>query len=338
MKSVHLHVPDEQTWTAVESTFGPLDAANPTRALTGNGGADAGPRVCPQPDSEGRGPIGRLLATGSQGQAVTLEHVVVVAVDDIIKGSDDDFISQFWVVDPCFPKEGIWVDKWYGDLPEKYAPEKRDELTIQGIFRRINPIASDVNSSNSGRQAKTRNAYRPSLKSAFGLPNVSGNLVITKTGTVDVPADNTVPAGFGNADGGAVAANPEYGGSRVHIPGPVSITNANPVALKRRPEDPEHTVHLGFEVTGGVLVSNYKTFGETLDGGTPRCDWRNVVKLTRYQTRMEESPQIEAVLRSYFKDWWPAMTIYVVNGLSSPQARLEIDMWVVPDGTRGVAG
>src|SRR5687768_6822395 len=58
--------------------------------------------------------------------------------------------------------------------------------------------------------------------------------------------------------------------------------------------------------------------------------WRNVVKLTRYQTRMEESPQIEAVLRSYFKDWWPAMTIYEVNGLSSPQARLEIDMWVAP--------
>jgi enamine deaminase RidA (YjgF/YER057c/UK114 family) len=66
--------------------------------------------------------------------------------------------------------------------------------------------------------------------------------------------------------------------------------------------------------------------------------WRNVVKLTRYQTRMEESPQIEAVLRSYFKDWWPAMTIYEVNGLSSPQARLEIDMWVAPTGTRVVVG
>ena len=66
--------------------------------------------------------------------------------------------------------------------------------------------------------------------------------------------------------------------------------------------------------------------------------WRNVVKLTRYQTRMEESPQIEAVLRSYFKDWRPATTIYEVNGLSSPQARLEIDMWVAPAGTRVVVG
>jgi enamine deaminase RidA (YjgF/YER057c/UK114 family) len=66
--------------------------------------------------------------------------------------------------------------------------------------------------------------------------------------------------------------------------------------------------------------------------------WRNVVKLTRYQTRMDESPQIEAVLRSYFKEWWPAMTIYEVNGLSSPQARLEIDMWVAPAATRVVVG
>lgn len=66
--------------------------------------------------------------------------------------------------------------------------------------------------------------------------------------------------------------------------------------------------------------------------------WRNVAKLTRYQTRMDESPQIEAVLRSYFRDWWPAMTIYEVNGLSSPQARLEIDMWVAPAATRVVVG
>lgn len=66
--------------------------------------------------------------------------------------------------------------------------------------------------------------------------------------------------------------------------------------------------------------------------------WRNVVKLTRYQTRMDETPQIDAVLRSYFKDWWPAMTIYEVNGLSSPQARLEIDMWVAPAATRVTVG
>jgi enamine deaminase RidA (YjgF/YER057c/UK114 family) len=61
--------------------------------------------------------------------------------------------------------------------------------------------------------------------------------------------------------------------------------------------------------------------------------WKNVVKVTRYQKRMDESRQIEEVLASYFKDWWPAMTVHEITGLSSPQARLEIDMWVVPNGT-----
>jgi enamine deaminase RidA (YjgF/YER057c/UK114 family) len=66
--------------------------------------------------------------------------------------------------------------------------------------------------------------------------------------------------------------------------------------------------------------------------------WRNVVKVTRYQKRMDESKQIEEVLADYFKDWWPAMTVYEITGLSSPQARLEMDFWVVPNQTRVVVG
>jgi enamine deaminase RidA (YjgF/YER057c/UK114 family) len=66
--------------------------------------------------------------------------------------------------------------------------------------------------------------------------------------------------------------------------------------------------------------------------------WRNVAKLTRYQTWMEESPAIDAVLRSYFGDHRPAQTVYQVNGLSSPQARLEIEMWVDPRGMRQMTG
>jgi enamine deaminase RidA (YjgF/YER057c/UK114 family) len=62
--------------------------------------------------------------------------------------------------------------------------------------------------------------------------------------------------------------------------------------------------------------------------------WRNVVKLRRYQKRMSESKQIEEVMADYFKDWWPAMTAVEIGVLSSPQARLEIDMWVVPDASR----
>ena len=38
-KTVHLHVPDEQTWSALENAFGPLDSANPTRTSAGNAAA-----------------------------------------------------------------------------------------------------------------------------------------------------------------------------------------------------------------------------------------------------------------------------------------------------------
>ena len=61
--------------------------------------------------------------------------------------------------------------------------------------------------------------------------------------------------------------------------------------------------------------------------------WKHVVKLTRFQTRLTESKQIEEVLADYFRDSWPPMSVYEVNGLSSPQARLEMEMWVAPDSS-----
>ena len=60
-------------------------------------------------------------------------------------------------------------------------------------------------------------------------------------------------------------------------------------------------------------------------------DWRHVVKLTRYQKSFGDSQQVEEVLASYFRDTWPPMAVYEINGLSSPQAGIEIDMWVVPE-------
>jgi hypothetical protein len=235
-----------------------------------DGGTDGGARVCPAADSQGRGPIGILRATGTRGQAVTLSHLVVTTVDSTTKGSQGDYIGYFWVVDPCFPKEGMYVDKFYTDATTNYLPTVGDELTIQGLYRQYDAIASDAD--------QTRNAYRPVIKSDFrlGNPSITGKLVITKTGTAPVPQDITVPAGFGNANAGATKANSEYGGARVHIPGSLAITNTNPPALKQRPDSPDSGTYLGFEVTGGVLVSNYKTFGETRDGGSTRCDWRAI--------------------------------------------------------------
>lgn len=81
-----------------------------------------------------------------------------------------------------------------------------------------------------------------------------------------------------------------------------------------------------------IVMRNHK---EILDW--MGLSWRNVVKLTRYQKLMSESTQIDEVLASYFKDWWPAMTSIEISRLSSPQARLEIDMWVAPNETAVIA-
>jgi hypothetical protein len=225
----------------------------------GDGGTNNpdGGRVCPTADAQGRGPIGQLRATGTRGQAVKLEGLVVTAVDRTSRGSQGDYIAFFWVVDPCFPKEGIYVDKYFLDAVKNYLPQVGDVLTIEGLYRQYNPNASDTDED-------TRIAYRPVLKSDFNLrvPGITGNLTLTKTGTTPPPADLTVPT-----------PNSEYGGARVHIPGPLTISNPSPLALKQRPDSPADTTYLGFEVSGGVLVNNYKTFGETRDGGSPRCDW-----------------------------------------------------------------
>ena len=75
-----------------------------------------------------------------------------------------------------------------------------------------------------------------------------------------------------------------------------------------------------------LVMRNHKEILDWLGLG-----WKNVVKLTCYLKRMNETKQVHDVLASYFLDWRPAITMIEINGLSSPQARLEIDMWVRPD-------
>ena len=226
-------------------------------------GTDAGTRVCPAP-TNGRGPIGVLRDSATRGQAVTLDEVVVTAVSQATRGDAGDYIARFWVVDTCFPKEGIFVDKFFTDETKNYEPKVGDVLSIQGLYRKFNATASD-------NAPSERDAYRPVIKSDFRLGGgITGKLVIIKKGTTTPPADNVVPAGFGDAKGGTETPNPEFAGSRVYIPGPLTLTNAQPTAMKQRPEDPDSGTYLGFEVTGGVLVSNYKTFN------VPGCDWRAV--------------------------------------------------------------
>lgn len=57
--------------------------------------------------------------------------------------------------------------------------------------------------------------------------------------------------------------------------------------------------------------------------------WGNVVKVTKYLTDMREADGMHAVMNGYFGDHRPASTMICVNNLSSPGARVELDMIAV---------
>jgi len=57
--------------------------------------------------------------------------------------------------------------------------------------------------------------------------------------------------------------------------------------------------------------------------------WRHVVKVTKYLTDMRDFDGLHRVMNGYMGDWRPASTTICVNALSSPGARVEIDMIAV---------
>jgi enamine deaminase RidA (YjgF/YER057c/UK114 family) len=57
--------------------------------------------------------------------------------------------------------------------------------------------------------------------------------------------------------------------------------------------------------------------------------WTDVVKVTKYLTDMRDMDRMVAVLAEYFGAWSPASTTVCVNQLSTPGARVELDMIAV---------
>jgi len=56
--------------------------------------------------------------------------------------------------------------------------------------------------------------------------------------------------------------------------------------------------------------------------------WRDVVKVTKYLTDFREADAMHKTMAKYFGDWRPASTTVCINSLSSPGARIELDMIV----------
>ena len=57
--------------------------------------------------------------------------------------------------------------------------------------------------------------------------------------------------------------------------------------------------------------------------------WTDVIKVTKYLTDMRDMDGMVEVLGEYFGDWTPASTTVCVNQLSTPGARVELDMIAV---------
>ena len=57
--------------------------------------------------------------------------------------------------------------------------------------------------------------------------------------------------------------------------------------------------------------------------------WTDVVKVTRYLTDMRDMDELNVVMNDYFGDWKPASTTICVNQLSTPGARVELEMTAV---------
>jgi enamine deaminase RidA (YjgF/YER057c/UK114 family) len=66
------------------------------------------------------------------------------------------------------------------------------------------------------------------------------------------------------------------------------------------------------------------------------ASWRDVVKITKYLTDIRDGDGMHKTMREYFGDWRPASTMVCINQLSSPGARVELDMIVaLPRAAKG---
>lgn len=68
---------------------------------------------------------------------------------------------------------------------------------------------------------------------------------------------------------------------------------------------------------------------------TVGASWRDVVKVTKYMTDIRDFDGVNEGMAPYFGDWKPATTSICVNQLSSPGARVELDMIVALPKSKG---
>ena len=114
---------------------------------------------------------------------------------------------------------------------------------------------------------------------------------------------------------------------RVESPGELLfISGATPSPLyHKHPHDlSEHNHPVSIGAQTRLAMENIKGI---LDHEGLR--WTDVVKVTKYLTDMRDMDGMVVVLAEYFGEWTPASTTVCVNQLSTPGARVELDMIAV---------
>jgi 2-iminobutanoate/2-iminopropanoate deaminase len=114
---------------------------------------------------------------------------------------------------------------------------------------------------------------------------------------------------------------------RVEAPGALLfISGATPSPLYHQHPHvlSEHNHPVSIEAQTRLAMENIKTI---LDHENLR--WTDIVKITKYLTDMRDMDAMVGVLAGYFGSWTPASTTICVNQLSTPGARIELDMIAV---------
>ena len=96
------------------------------------------------------------------------------------------------------------------------------------------------------------------------------------------------------------------------------LYHAHPHVLSEHdhPNDIREQTRLAMETIHGILAHE-------------GLAWTDVVKVTKYLTDMRDMDGMVSVMSSYFGDWKPASTTICINQLSTPGARVELDMTAV---------
>jgi 2-iminobutanoate/2-iminopropanoate deaminase len=114
---------------------------------------------------------------------------------------------------------------------------------------------------------------------------------------------------------------------RVEAPGDllfISGATPSPLYHKHPHQLHEHNHPAGIAEQTRLAMENIKTI---LDH--QGLAWSDVVKVTKYLTDMRDMDGMVAVLAEYFGSWTPASTTVCVNQLSTPGARVELEMIAV---------